>query len=291
VKDFPIPVVAIGPGTQAVDEPLDFMPFPGRMDTFVAPPHPQVADPAVARAARTLLEDALARARRFDFGGDQLLELDFGTLPPDVLRYVNEALGAGEVAAIIRPAPESARRLGAAEIRIQETAFPAFWRVLHLRGDGSVVRDLFEVGDMPHLVAESALAASRSGVAPRPRADGVMNAPPILAEVAAASARYAAGGEGHIVNFTLLPVSPEDMQCLVDSLGVGPATILSRGYGACRITSTLLRHVWWVQYFNSMNQMILNTLEVARVPEVALAARDDFEASLARLAEWVETLE
>ena len=68
-------------------------------------------------------------------------------------------------------------------------------------------------------------------------------------------------------------------------------TLLSRGYGNCRITSTRLRDTWWVQYFNSMNSLILNTIEVTAVPEVALAAPEDFADSLSRLGEWLETLE
>jgi hydrogenase-1 operon protein HyaF len=45
-----------------------------------------------------------------------------------------------------------------------------------------------------------------------------------------------------------------------------------------------------VQYFNSMDHLILNTIEVATVPEVALAAPDDYADSLARLDEWLATL-
>jgi hydrogenase-1 operon protein HyaF len=48
--------------------------------------------------------------------------------------------------------------------------------------------------------------------------------------------------------------------------------------------------VWWVQYFNSMDQIILNTLEVADVPEVALVASDDFQDSIERLAEWLAVM-
>jgi hydrogenase-1 operon protein HyaF len=46
-----------------------------------------------------------------------------------------------------------------------------------------------------------------------------------------------------------------------------------------------------VQYFNNMNHMILNTIEVTPVPEVALAAPEDFAESLNRLGEWLETLD
>jgi hydrogenase-1 operon protein HyaF len=291
MKSFPIPVVALGAGTQPVDEAPEFMAFPTQMATFTAPPRPETADAAVVAGARAMLEDVLAQARAFTFNDDRLLEIDLTAVESTVVRYVSEALSEGEVAAIVRPGATSALSPGVAQIRIQETAFPAFWRVLYCDANGQVVRDLLEVGAVPNIVAEAALACSHSGVTLRPRTAGVMNAPPILAELAAASARFSAGGEGHIVNFTLLPVSPDDMQYLVDSLGVGAVTLLSRGYGNCRITSTALRHVWWVQYFNSMDQLILNTIEVARVPEVALASPDDFDDSLERLAEWIQTLE
>lgn len=291
MKPFPIPVVALGPGSQALEEPLEFMQFPQQMATFVAPSLPDDSDARVVSQARAILEDLLQQAGRFDFGPAAVLEFDLAGTDPKVLRYLGEALSEGEVAAVVRPAGVAPSAPPVTEIRIQETAFPAFWRVVHLDTAGRIVRDLIEVGPIPSVVTAAALAASHAGVTLRPFPDGVMNAAPILAELAAASARFADSGEGHIVNFTLLPVSPVDMQCLVDSLGIGAVSILSRGYGNCRLTSTRLRHVWWVQYFNSMDQMILNTIEVTAVPEVGLASRDDFTDSLARIAEWIQTLE
>ena len=71
-------------------------------------------------------------------------------------------------------------------------------------------------------------------------------------------------------------------------LGSGSATILSRGYGNCRITSTGTRRVWWVQYFSSQDAMILNTLEVTDVPAVACASQEDLEDSTERLQEILE---
>ncbi len=123
-----------------------------------------------------------------------------------------------------------------------------------------------------------------------PAAAGVMNAPAILAELITASEAYSPGAETHVVNLTLLPVSPEDLEYLAAHLGRGPVTILSRGYGNCRISSTALPHTWWVQYFNSTDQLILNTIEVDDVPVVALAAPEDLEDSIIRLREWVATL-
>jgi hydrogenase-1 operon protein HyaF len=45
--------------------------------------------------------------------------------------------------------------------------------------------------------------------------------------------------------------------------------------------------VWRVQYFNTMNTLILNTLEVVEAPEVARAAVEDLIDSRERLAELV----
>lgn len=81
------------------------------------------------------------------------------------------------------------------------------------------------------------------------------------------------------------------MAYLAQALGAGAVTILSRGYGNCRITSTGLAYVWWVQYFNSMDQIILDTLEVVDVPEVAQAAEEDYADSVARLGAWLNIMQ
>jgi len=43
-----------------------------------------------------------------------------------------------------------------------------------------------------------------------------------------------------------------------------------------------------VQYFNNMQTLILNTIEVTRMPEVALAAREDLLETRGRLADLVQ---
>ena len=67
-------------------------------------------------------------------------------------------------------------------------------------------------------------------------------------------------------------------------------TILSRGYGNCRITNARALNTWRVVYYNSQDTVILNSVEVCAIPEVACAAREDLEDSAERLAEvlqWV----
>lgn len=51
-----------------------------------------------------------------------------------------------------------------------------------------------------------------------------------------------------------------------------------------------MARVWWVQYFNSQDALILNTLEIVDVPEVACAAAEDLEDSaewLTEVLEWI----
>jgi hydrogenase-1 operon protein HyaF len=96
------------------------------------------------------------------------------------------------------------------------------------------------------------------------------------------------GAPAHVINLTLFPLSPEDHQVLEKALPVGPVAMISRGFGNCRITSTLARDVWRVQYFNNMNTLILNTIEVVDVPEVALAAAEDLADSRDRIAELID---
>jgi hydrogenase-1 operon protein HyaF len=71
-------------------------------------------------------------------------------------------------------------------------------------------------------------------------------------------------------------------------LPVGPVAIMSRGFGNCHITSTALANVWRVQYFNNMQTLILDTIEVVDIPEVALAAPEDLADSALRLTELAE---
>jgi hydrogenase-1 operon protein HyaF len=89
----------------------------------------------------------------------------------------------------------------------------------------------------------------------------------------------------HAINLSLLPLTDEDVAFLDARLGSGPVTILSRGYGNCRISSTGTRNGWWVRYFNSREAIILNTIEITDVPNVACAAPEDLEDSAQRLTE------
>ena len=118
-----------------------------------------------------------------------------------------------------------------------------------------------------------------------------MNAPALLHEIEALSASCREGQPARVINLSLLPATPDDLAWLDDCLGRSSFSILSRGFGNCRITATALPHVWWVQYFNNMEKLILNSIEVVDLPAVALAAAEDYDETRQRLAEWIRSVE
>jgi hydrogenase-1 operon protein HyaF len=88
-----------------------------------------------------------------------------------------------------------------------------------------------------------------------------------------------------VINFSLLPMTPEDMAFLQATLGQGPVRLASRGYGQVRAVATAARGVWSVQYANTMDTVALDTLEIGDVPAVVIAADEDFADSSVRLRE------
>jgi hydrogenase-1 operon protein HyaF len=119
----------------------------------------------------------------------------------------------------------------------------------------------------------------------------LMNAPALYHEIRGLSAQWSAARPAHVINLSLLPATPDDLAWLDEQLGRISFSILSRGFGNCRITATALPFVWWVQYFNSMEKLILNSIEIVDLPAVALAAKEDYAETIVRLDEWIVSLE
>ncbi len=164
------------------------------------------------------------------------------------------------------------------------------WRLHVVDSGGALIGDTIEVGEFP----QSVLKAAQDAAGPHLRTMDVaaeadlMNAPALAAELADKLATFHPEAAPHVINVSLLPVSDGDLSFLDKRLGQGAVTILSRGYGNCRISSTAVRNAWWVRYFNSREALILNTIEVTRLPGVACAAVQDLEDSAERLAEILE---
>ena len=280
MMSFPIPVVTyrpdIGPGSQPQDdEILNTLDVQGDVLTF-RPPRPALdAAPEVVAAAMDFLRQLLAALRATPFGAPQPVRYSLLQFNPAVRDQINELLGEGEVSV----------QTGI-DLRAQETAFTGIWRI---RGAGV---DDVEAGAFPAALRDVALArafpSAATAAVPPP---GLMNAPALYHEIRGLSSQWNAGRAAQVINLSLLPATPEDLAWLDEQLGRISFSILSRGFGNCRITAAALPHVWWVQYFNGMEKLILNSIELVDIPAVALAATEDYADSSVRLAEWIASLE
>lgn len=273
-NDFMIP--EIGPGSQ--NEPdgteLDHMEMPREMVTFEVPIAPEPEDTIGMDAGKARLNELQSVLENFKVG-DAAVVLDLDDLSPVDLGLINQIMGEGEVSMV-----------SGSDIQVQEAVFAGVWRVLHY-ADGAVVRDTIEVSDWPHSVRDRAfaMAADTCELASDPLPESVFNAPSLLSEIAEAVAVYKPGKEVHSINLSLLPHTEQDLSYLADKLGVGDTIVLSRGYGNCRVSSTGTKNVWWVQYYNSQDALILNSIEIIGVPAVVCAAQEDVDDSAERLAE------
>ena len=276
---FPIPVVAhrpnIGPGSQPQDdEILHTLEVPNDVHAYRPPVTELDAPPEVVAAAMDFLRQLLAALRVTPFTAAQPLRFSLLGFAPAVRAEINELLGEGEVSV-----------LTGTSLRAQETAFTGIWRI---RGEGI---DDVEASAFPRALQELAMARRFPATAAAEPPAELMNAPALYHEIRSLSAQWSAGRAAHIINLSLLPATPDDLLWLDEQLGRISFSILSRGFGNCRITATALPYVWWVQYFNNMEKLILNSVEIVDIPAVALAAKEDHAETAIRLAEWIDSLE
>ena len=277
----------MGPGAHREDDPLDYMPMPREMTTFEIPLLPEVEELAAHPEAGALLDRLQALLDAFAAGeldarpqamDSQRLGLD--GIDPGACALLYQTLGEGEVALMIQ-GPDY-------QLRVQETVLAGVWWIQQADAAGQLQQQWLEVGAIPQAANELAFAAvdERSFEIGEPPA-GLLNGASVMVELLDQARRHHAVtlSEPYVVNLSLLPFSVEDHQWLGQRLGYGRVVILSRGYGNCRISSTTVAGIWRVQYFNSTDQLILDTLEVVQIPQVACAAREDLEDSAARLRE------
>jgi hydrogenase-1 operon protein HyaF len=279
MNEFPIPVRSIGAGSQPVDEEaLQYLPIPREMSTFSMPIVPEDIAAAPLAEARDALASLLGPLDHWEPAASvHGPRLDLGDVSAQALDIINQMLGEGEV---------SIRIDGRRTYLIQESVFTGLWRVVARDVDGTVA-DWIEASSVPGVVGDAARGCAAERIADRPLPAGVMNSPSVLAEITAQMHERRPDGVAHVINLTLFPLSPDDHRVLESALPVGPVAIMSRGFGNCRVTSTGARDVWRVQYFNNMNTLILNTIEIVDMPEVVLAAPEDLADTRTRLSELV----
>lgn len=271
----------IGPGSQPGEEDggdLQYMEMPKGMATSAAPVLPEKENVAGLEAALAVLSALAESLGRSSPDCKKNAVHDLSGLDRANLALIDQALGEGEVSIICGD-----------DLQAQESVLAGIWRVRQTGPDGRFVRDFVEVGAFPSAVLERAFAGCRNTLAtPATYPTGVFNAPPLISELNDRIPLVGPGVGPHVINLSLLPHTEEDLTFLDGLLGHGPVVVLSRGYGNCRVTATATRGVWWVRFFNSTDDLILNTIEVTALPEVVCAAPEDIADSRQRLLEILE---
>jgi hydrogenase-1 operon protein HyaF len=281
MKPFPIPVVALGPGSQAEDE-LDYLHMPTQMQTYQSPTLPEAEEFHESSSARAVLQNVLDALEQ-ELKQLQAVAIDLTDLDEKSLQIVDQILGEGEVSALVN---------GSSRLNMQESVFAGIWRVIGHQGDGIAINQI-EIGPVPPSIYQhdTTLLSTTIFAPPENLPPGLMNAPSILAELNDKLDHWHAGAPAHVVNLSLLPLSEEDVRFLGEQLGDGDTVILSRGYGNCRISNTRIPHCWQLVYFNSQDNVILHTIEITAMPDVACAAPEDLQDSVERLKEvlaWID---
>ncbi len=255
------------------DPATEYLPIPREMNVFSSPALP--AELPLQGRGRYWVNRIASCLEAFS-AGKSVEAIDISSLSDEESRFLNEILLHGEVSALI---------LGEPEWQIEETAYTGLWRMRAYDPETNGFLDRLVVGEIPSVVQARATSFCQPITMPRPDAIpmGLVNAPYVLTELMARSNSFNETGIGYVVNLGLLPLTEDEMTWLVRSLSEGPAIILSGGYGICRIRSTRLPATWWVQYYNAADVLILNSLEIATVPSVACASRDDIVESAARI--------
>jgi hydrogenase-1 operon protein HyaF len=272
----PIAIETAEPVSPFDDPECLYVALPETMSTFVPPSMQDWRhNPKVGTILSALLDGLKAKPV-----GVESTVIDLTDYDTDTCELIGQILGEGEISILVdRPK----RRL-----IISESVFAGVWRV-KLYHDDVLIQESLETGPYPKILAEWLSVDKPQKSLPETFPNNLMNAPALLYEIFAKSRDFAVGSE-EVINLTLLPLTPEDMTYLIDSLGLLGMSILSKGYGDCHIRRTGLPYVWWVQYSNSPGKLILNTLEITLLPSVVMAAPEDLEDSASRLAtvlsEW-----
>jgi hydrogenase-1 operon protein HyaF len=237
-------------------------------DLIAACPRVRKMLPEIVSALETQAEQAPGRLFDLtDFSADEIL-------------LIEQVIGEGEVAGVVT-LPDG---VGA---QIQESVMAGLWRVRFTDPAGKLFADYLEVSSLPEIARRAALANCQPLDVGEPPV-GAMNVMPLLAEIAGRAEAHQPGDATHTVTFSLLPMAPADMSHLQACLGPGAVRLVSKGYGSCRILSTATKNVWSVQFFNAMDEIVLDTLEIGDAPGAACAAAEDFRDSALRLREMEE---
>ncbi len=182
-----IPITVIGPGSQPLEqdtERLEFVSLPKEMSRYSAPDLPEPEQVLHLQGAKAVTEWLGEALKDYRVGGMPAIA-DISALDAENRDLVNQILGEGEVS--LKYSDENI------QVRMQESVLAGIWRTFYLDAEGHITRDLIEVCDVPVLARRAPDAAAARGLLRDTAPEDVMNALPILTEIAGLRGQLAAG--------------------------------------------------------------------------------------------------
>ena len=109
------------------------------------------------------------------------------------------------------------------------------------------------------------------------------NAPALLREIAEMLRRLIDAGESSAIDLQALPLTPADLDWLREQLGDGEIAVTLNADGESSFDETACPGLWWITHRNPSGTVVSKFLEVAFVPEVVKAHREDVATGLEHL--------
>jgi len=109
----------------------------------------------------------------------------------------------------------------------------------------------------------------------------------MLHRIRDALGRLARDGDDAVTTIDLnaLPMSSDERQVLVDALGEGEVDAQVCVAGVSHVRETRFPGVWWIRHLGRRGELLVELVEVTRVPTLLATHRDDLGASRRALAE------
>jgi len=105
----------------------------------------------------------------------------------------------------------------------------------------------------------------------------------VLSEVVERLEQLAAGGVPHTIDLRSLPLNPAERERLQGLLGDGEVDVTLQLDGDSRVRETGAAGVWWIEHRDLRGELIAETLEIARVPDILNADPEDLGHSASAL--------
>ena len=105
----------------------------------------------------------------------------------------------------------------------------------------------------------------------------------LLSEINTALEALKATGQAQILYLTHPPLTEEDEDYLREALGSGRITIVSNEGNITAWRLTAIPCVWWSEYRDEIERVVLKAIEIAPFPHLAISQPDDIDEGIAKL--------